>query len=259
MKSFLFLLAFLPAIALAEPNWLKTVTPVRPGPFPQPKPTKAVYRFGWSGLPAGRAKMHFEKPASDRFEIEVRASTTGVVRALWKIDATHFASANASTLHPIQLKQVEKYSNERITSEVIFGKNTLSRLRSVTPADPNPPKWKRFSCPDVLDLHSAVLFVRSQRLQAGDTVRFVVYPAADAYLVTLTVLGQERVTVSAGTFDTLKLEARVLSVSKDLQLGEHSKFKRALFWVSNDADRLLVKGRADIFVGSVFMELESRK
>ena len=49
-------------------------------------------------------------------------------------------------------------------------------------AGSSPPKWRKFKCADVFDLHTALLFTRSQPMGAGDIFRLAVYPARDAYL-----------------------------------------------------------------------------
>jgi hypothetical protein len=46
-------------------------------------------------------------------------------------------------------------------------------------------------------------------------------------------------------------------VEKDFELGQHKKFKRAFAWVSDDADRLLLKVEAEITVGTIWMNLKS--
>jgi hypothetical protein len=42
-------------------------------------------------------------------------------------------------------------------------------------------------------------------------------------------------------------------------LAPYPKFKRAYAWISDDADRLLLKVSGEIFVGSVWVELQSVK
>ena len=41
-----------------------------------------------------------------------------------------------------------------------------------------------------------------------------------------------------------------------MELQPHAKFKRAYIWLSDDPDRLVLRVQADIFVGSVWAELE---
>jgi Protein of unknown function (DUF3108) len=40
-------------------------------------------------------------------------------------------------------------------------------------------------------------------------------------------------------------------------LQTHRKFRRATIWVSDDSDRILLRIEAQIFVGTVFAELQS--
>jgi hypothetical protein len=46
-------------------------------------------------------------------------------------------------------------------------------------------------------------------------------------------------------------------VGKTRELEAHRKFRRATVWLSDDSDRLLLKIQAQIFVGTVVVELQS--
>src|SRR5204863_464618 len=80
--------------------------------------------------------------------------------------------------------------------------------------------------------------------------------ATDPYLATVTVLGRERVTIPAGTYNAIKFDLQLNRI-KDGQLQPHRKFRRANVWLSDDPDRLLLKIEAQVFIGSVFCELHS--
>ena len=84
----------------------------------------------------------------------------------------------------------------------------------------------------------------------------VVFSATDPYLATVTVLGRERVTVPAGTYNAIKFDLQLNRI-KDGELQPHRKFRRASAWVSDDADRLLLKIEAQVFVGTVSCELQA--
>ena len=87
--------------------------------------------------------------------------------------------------------------------------------------------------------------------------RIVVYPATSAYLATVTVLGRERLTVPAGTYNAIKLDLQLSKIGKENQLEPHRKFRHANAWISDDPDRLMLRIEAQIFVGTVFAELQS--
>src|ERR1700738_2718532 len=100
------LLLSAPCVCAAEP-WESTLTAASPPSFPNPRPMPAKYGFGWSGFPGATAEIRLNKAANDRLQLDVSARTIGLVRALWKFDATHTSIVNAATLHPVSVRQVE--------------------------------------------------------------------------------------------------------------------------------------------------------
>ena len=101
-----------------------------------------------------------------------------------------------------------------------------------------------------------MLYLRSQSLPERNVQRIVVYSATAPYLATVTVVGRERVTVPAGTFNAIKFDLQLNRI-KDGQLQPHRKFRRANAWLSDDPDQLLLKIEAQVFIGSVVCELQS--
>ena len=191
--------------------------------------------------------------------LDVHTSTDGFVRKLWSMDATHTSLFDPATLKPVSAIQTEIYRKETLTTKLDFDAEGVSRLREAKPPDKNPPKTKRFKFPGVLDLYGALLFVRSQPLLKGDTVRVVVYPATDPYLAEVKVRDHEKVEAGKKTYDAIKLDVKLRRITKKLELEPHASFKKATAWMSDDRDRLLLKIQAEISVGSVWTELESVK
>src|SRR5207248_6049047 len=105
-------------------------------------------------------------------------------------------------------------------------------------SDAEASKAKPFNFPCLFDLHSALLYLRSQPLNDRSVYRIVVYPATSAYLTTVTVLGHERVSVRAGTYNAIKIDLQVKRIGKNLELEPHRKFRRATIWISDDANRI---------------------
>jgi hypothetical protein len=238
----------------AAPSWEATITKDPPGNFPEPPPIRTTYHFGWSGFTAGTGDIHFSKIAAKRFQLEANGGTTGLVRALWKLDATYRGLANAETLRPIESKQVEAYRRKKIITELRFTDPGVSRTRT---DGSGPSTVKAFNFPGLFDLHSAMLYLRSQPLTDHSVYRIVVYPATSAYLTTVTVLGHERLSVHAGTFNAIKLDLQLKRLGKNLELEPHRKFRRATIWISDDANRIPLRIEAQIFVGTVFAELHA--
>ena len=87
--------------------------------------------------------------------------------------------------------------------------------------------------------------------------RLVVYPATNGYLATISVAGHESIKVGAGTYKAIKLDLQLSKINKQRELEPHKKFRQASAWISDDADRLLLRIEAKVFVGTVFVDLES--
>ena len=214
----------------------------------------AKYGFGWSGFPCATAEIRLNKAGNERLQLEVTARTAGLVRALWKFDATHTSMVNAGSLHPISVRQVENDRGKKIVTELSFASGGV--VSNVTETPGPETKIRRFDFPHLFDLQSALLYLRSQSLQERSVQRIVVFSATDPYLATVTVLGRERVTIPAGTYNAIKFDLQLNRI-KDGQLQPHRKFRRANVWLSDDPDRLLLKIEAQVFIGSVFCELQS--
>jgi hypothetical protein len=240
----------------AAPGWQATLSQEPPGSFPPMRSLHAKYVFGWSGFTAATAEVQFSSVSPDSCQLEGTGHTTGLARALWKYDVTYHALANASSLRPVEATQADIYRSKKITTQLAFSETGVRRSRSETPQS-GPSKPKDFNFPNLFDLQTAMLYLRSQPMQAKTAYRLVVYPETTAYLATATVLSREKVTVRAGSYNAIKLDLQLKKVGKDLQLEPHRKFRRATIWVSDDADRLILRIEAQVFVGTVFAEVQS--
>lgn len=249
-------LVLLSASAALGAQWEATVTASSPPSFPGPRPLHAKYSFGWSGFPGANADVRLTKPSRDRLQLEGTIQTIGFVRGLWKLDATQTSSADAATLRPLETKQIENVRNKKTVTNLTFDSSGVTSKETETPGKEGP-KTRRFDSPHLFDLFSALLYLRSQPLEDRSVQRIVVYPATSAYLATVTVLGRERLTSPAGTYNAIKLDLQLSKVGKDRELTRHRKFRRGTVWLSDDPDRLLLKIEAQVFVGTVFAELQS--
>jgi hypothetical protein len=236
-------------------GWQEELSSPEPGGFPPLRPVKLEYQCGWAGLTAGHVEAQFSRPAPDICELDATAATTGLARALWRLDATHEARANMLTLMPISVRQKEVYRAQTVRTDLDFDDTGVDRFRQST-NDRNPARRKRVDLPNLYDLQTALLCVRSQKLQTGQVCHIVVYPATAPYLATVTVLGRERIKVKAGTYPAIKMDLKLAKVTSGMTLAPHGKFKRGTAWLSDDEDRLPLRLNAQIFIGSVWVELQ---
>jgi hypothetical protein len=205
------------------------------------------------------ADARLTKSPGDRLQLDGTIRTTGLVRALWKFDATHTSIVDANTLRPRAMKQIENVRSKKTITSLSFDPSGVTSSEAETPGRNAGPKIRRFDFPDLFDLYSALLYLRSQPLQDRSVQRIVVYPATSAYLATVTVVGRERFTGPTGTYNSIKLDLQLSKIGENRELQPHRKFRRGTVWLSDDADRLLLRIQAQIFVGTVFAELQSVK
>jgi len=237
-------------------NWQSTISREPPGNFPEPRSLRATYNFGWAGLTAATAEARFSKFSENRFQLEGTGRTTGFVRALWRYDVNYRAVADADTLRPIEMQQTETVRSKRIVTHLSFSAAGVTRARTEGKGA-GTTKTRDFNLPNLFDLHSAALYLRSQPLRDKSVHRVVVYPASSAYLATITVVGREKISVRAGSYSAIKADLQLNRLGKNLELEPHRKFRRATIWISDDPDRIILRIEAQVFVGTVFAELQS--
>src|SRR6185503_21325192 len=130
-------------------DWQATLSKEPRGNFPELRPLRASYRFGWSGVTAATGEVHFTKPSNDRFQLEGTGRTMGFVRALWKLDVTSRAVANSQTLAPIETQQSESYRSKKIVTHLTFTNSRVIRTRTEDQGDNTETKSKQFAFPNL--------------------------------------------------------------------------------------------------------------
>ena len=256
VKLFAVALLGTPIAVIAAPTWEASLSKEPPGNFPEPRPLRARYVFGWSGFTAASGEVHFTKLGTHHFQLEGKGRTTGLVRALWKLDAHYQSTVDSVTLRPIESSQVELYRSKKFVTKLAFTNTGVIRTR--TEGINNPvTKTTSFEFPGLYDLHSAMLYLRSQPLKDHAVYQAAVYPATSAYVAIVTVLGREKIFTRTGSYNAIKLDLQLKRIGKNLDLEPHRKFRRATAWVSDDANRILLRLEAQIFIGTVFAELQS--
>ncbi|PYI88468.1 MAG: hypothetical protein DMF03_10485 [Verrucomicrobia bacterium] len=247
--------ALVAANSSAADDWSATLSRDPRGSFPDLRPLHATYAFSWSGITAAMADVWFHRGDEGSFVLEGKGRTVGLARVLWRFDVNYRSVAHAQTLRPIEVHQTENVRSKRIETNLKFFDAGVTSTRTET--NRTKSSSKNFALENLNDLHSALLYLRSQPLRDRSVFRLAVYPANSAYVATVTVIGHERVKVHAGTYSAIKLDLRLQRINKKNQLEPHRKFKRATAWVSDDNDRLLLRVEAQIFVGTIMTEIQS--
>lgn len=242
----------------AEEAWRSRLTPTA-GPFPMIRPFQGEFRFGWSNIAAASARADFTANGS-RLRMEAWGGTTGAVRYLWELKATHTSLVFPSDLRSDWFFQEEKYASRTVYTQAIYQRDGLWRQRDVVP-DPNgPARWKQIKIEPSRGLVATMLFIRSQPLNPNDRVGVIAFPGDDSYLVEIRVVGREMLKVAGKTYPAIKLDFDIQKIVRDKEtkvsrLEPHKKFRSGHVWISDDADRMALRIEVNIFIGYVFGEL----
>jgi hypothetical protein len=236
-------------------DWPSTLTHEPRGNFPDLRPLRATYAFSWSGITAATADAYFHQGEESTFVLEGRGRTVGLARVLWRFDVSYRSVIDSHTLRPLEVHQLENVRSKRIETSLKFSNEGVTSTR--TESNRPKPAVKNFTLQDLNDLHSALLYLRSQPLRDRSFFRVAVYPANSAYVASVKVVGRERVKVRTGTYNAIKCELQLERVNKGNQLEPHRKFKRAVAWISDDNDRLLLRIEGQLLVGTIVAEIQS--
>jgi hypothetical protein len=245
-------IALFAATALAE-DWQKQLSPPQPGSFPALRPMRVSYSFGWSVFTAAAATAELSQ-TNDLLRLDVKGGTVGVVRGLWRMDATSTALWQPDTLKPVSHTVTEVFQKKTVNLRLDFDAKGVTQTR--TTRSDETPQPKRLEFPNLLDMPTALMWLRSQPLRVGETYRCLTIPDTSAYLTELKIAGKEKLDVAGKRRDTIKVLLRVREVDDKLALVPSKRFKEAFAWFSDDNDRLLLRVKAEVFIGNVWMELD---
>lgn len=256
------------ALPTAAREWLATVdNPANPGPVGVPRPFTANYSVRWGNVEAARAEASFTQPNAGELQTRVTAQTVGTARALWQMDATHLEVTRRADLRPLWLEHSETLSAKQNAFRVDFDSAFVTRRhRQGRPGETLTfsaassmfanERARRFDYPGLRDMVSAFLYLRSQPLAAGEQHTVALMSAKNPYLALARVVGRGEVQVKAGRFPAIELELSLQKIDKDGRLRNYKQFKNARVWLSDDADRLLLRTDTRVFIGHLILELD---
>jgi hypothetical protein len=255
MKSVVLLLA-LGSTALAD--WKTEVTPAKLGPHPKIAPQEFEYRLSWKGMvDAGKLTFTFGKRdpkfPSD-YAVRVSGGSTGVASKLYHRKVALFSRLDPATLRPRVSVSVQDEGDEVNTTRTTWAGPVVKSEHTTTIARNGKAATveSEFRFTPVYDISSAMLHVRSQKLNNGDTLVLPLQPFNRPYLLRIHVQGREQF---AGR-DTIKLSVGLQKIDpKSKTLLPYKKLKSATLWLSDDANRVPVELRSQVFIGDVRMTL----
>lgn len=246
----------------AAPAWQGELTSPTPGSFLKPNPMVLDLQVSWNGMiNAGTVRVEFAPADAKKagfYVIRSSAASHGAAAMLFPYQTYFWSEVNPLSLRPHYFHAVETDKKETVVTTVDHDPPRVECQRAAKLLKTGNVTLtnRTFSFDPVFDIFSAMLFVRSQKLDAGDHVTLAIHPFDTPYLLRVKVLGRE---VHNGR-NAIRLTVGMRKIdSKTLELRPYKKLKQdATLWLSDDADRIPIELRASVFIGDVRATLISQ-
>jgi len=215
-----------------------------------------AFDMSWSIFPAGQtvAKLlRHEEGNGDAYEVVTTARSQGFVSLLFNVQDEFHSFFDPQSLCSRRISKKINEGRRHKVGEIFF--DTQRGLAVLDERDLNkpkdPPKHAENAIPScVQDVVSAFYYLRRQPLQVGHPVRVPVNDGAKTYDVSVQVQAREKIQTPLGNLDAFRVEPKVF--------GDLYKRKgRMLIWISDDEQRLPLRIKAMISVGSITATLRS--
>ncbi len=232
-----------------------------PLPFKFGETLKYDVKFSRSLISAnvGEVKFSVLKPngSDQHVKFEISAVSRGALVGLFGVKVNDvftslvdrddmYVYSTIKLLHENEFRQHEEAVFDRQSGRVRY------RVVSSTNGAELPPAVEKETGPWVQDIVSALYFARTRRLgKVGREVHFPVSDQGQTYDIGVALLGKEQVKVEAGTFQTLKVDARIFNGRFIRRQGD------LWIWLTDDDRRIPVKAQMKSEKGTVTFNLTS--
>jgi hypothetical protein len=215
-----------------------------------------TYDVTWTVFPAGQVTAtlaRVEGGSPESYEVVTTARSQGFVSLLYKVQNEFRSLFDPRTTCSKQiLKKINEGRRHRDTRIVFDAAQKLAVLDETDPIRPDAPhKHAENEIPScVTDVITAFYFVRRQPLRVGEQIRLPINDGAKTYEVSVEIQAREQIQTPLGTRPAFRVEPRVFG-------GLYPRKGRMLVWFSDDEQRLPLRIKAAIAVGTITGTLRS--
>jgi hypothetical protein len=215
-----------------------------------------TYDVSWSIFRAGEVVAKLRKVgegAAEAYEIDTSARSQGFASVLFRVQDEFQALINPQTLCSRQISKKVSEGRRRKETKIVFDRaERMAILDERDLATPNAaPKHAENAIPPcVEDIVTAFYFLRQQSLRVGQNLIVPVNDGGKTYQVSVEVQARERIQTPFGNRDAFRMEPKAFQ-------GLSKRISRMVIWISDDAERLPLRIKALISVGSITGDLKS--
>ena len=204
----------------------------------------------WTGIPAAEAALCAEASGTDRMHFTTRAKSFPVVQLLYPLDSRIDSEVIIPGMTPTVFKKGGREGwgrqyGKRVVFDLVSGKSLYYRDDALKNTMDVPP--------EVQDPLSCLYLFRVTPLKDGDTLKIKIGDGSKMLDSTVKIIGREKVTVPAGTFDTIMVEPTMEGVGG---IFAKSPGARLFLWLTDDKWKRPVKMYSKVRVGDFTAVLE---
>jgi hypothetical protein len=233
---------------------LRGAQELKPAPF---VPGETLnYEVTWSVFSAGQVTATLRRvhnSAQDAYEVETTAHSKGFASVLFKVQNDFHSLFDPESVCSFRISKKINEGRRHKESQIVF--DAKRRLAILDEHDLSgraaPPKHAENEIPPcVQDVVSAFYFLRKRPLEVKQQLAIPVNDGAKTHLVVADVQARERIATPFGSRFAFRVEPKVF--------GELYKRRgRLLVWISDDAQRLPLRIKAVVSVGTITGTLKS--
>ena len=226
-------------------------TPQLPPPHPGlglPAKQSLTYSVDWRVFPAGTVTFRQEADG-DTQRINVEGDSIGAVNLIFRVSDRFQSSFNRRTGCSYGFSKQLIEGRRQVNSELKFnytqGKAILDEKNLVSGIS----KHEETAIPScVSDLLSAIFYIASQPLQAGQSFQVPVFDAGKTIPVTVKIEAKESVKTPTGTYQTIRVQPTA-------DAGVVKNRGNIWIWYTDDDRHTPVQMRARLFWGTITFQL----
>jgi hypothetical protein len=211
---------------------------------------KLVFSLGYSFISAGEAIMSVEDTVLNGkrvLHLVTEGKTVGLADLIYKVRDVYESFIDPETDMPVKAIRNIKEGGYRYYNEVTYNRDSSTVFSMKSGVKPVPA--------EIMDIISAFYYARNhyfnETMKVGDVISFKTYFSDKLFPLDIQYVGTEKVRTRFGKIECYKF----IPVT---EVGRAFKSKEGMFmWITKDKNRIPVKVKFELVVGSFVCNLES--
>ena len=217
------------------------------------KAEQLKYGIYYSFVKAGTAYIKnrglIEVNGKPAFVIQTSAFSASVIDSIFKVRDINLSWLDAENFYSLGYSQSLREGKYKRDEWVRFD-YPAHQYRGQVQKKGKPRTIKGSLSQPVLDVLTALYYVRTQPLKSGQEVVFDIVNREEQYPLVVKVIGKETIKTAAGKFKCVVVEPQFRGEGIFVSKGKNLKV-----WLTDDAYKMPVKMKTEVFIGSVSAEL----